>query len=462
MKNLNYFFALLVAVTFIVHSTGHAQTYWQTLGNTNTQLPVPPSTSFAGTVDSTDYVLKACNVECARFGCDGNVTFSGTVKADNIKGGVIIAEGHVNTDADTTAASPARCDLWADNQQHALIEAVGNLNTLPVIDVKTSYAGNTNVVGLNVYTIPNKGYGYGVNSQGGKRGLSGSIVSSNYTGSTYGVYGSNSGSSGTRFGVYGAVTSGTVKYGVYGSAPAGTNSYAGFFSGNLQYTGQLIGPSDRKLKRSIVNLASISDKLNALQPVSFYFKNDEYPSMNFPATLQFGLIADDVQKLFPELVTENFHPNFSTDGDDADKGGVSYKGVNYIGFIPLLIESFKEQKQFIDELKNQNNELIARLNKLEVVQGISNSTQITNASLGQNDPNPFNQITTIHFSLPGDIQNAQLKIYSSSGSEMRATTLSKGSTSITINANALSPGIYVYVLIVDGKTIDSRQMIITR
>jgi hypothetical protein len=43
-----------------------------------------------------------------------------------------------------------------------------------------------------------------------------------------------------------------------------------------------------------------------------------------------------------------------------------------------------------------------------------------------------------------------------------SNSLSKAGASITINANTFTPGIYVYVLIVDGKTIDSRQMIITR
>jgi len=48
------------------------------------------------------------------------------------------------------------------------------------------------------------------------------------------------------------------------------------------------------------------------------------------------LLAQEVKKVFPELVKEN------------EKGELS---VNYIGLIPVLIESIKEQQKQIDELK---------------------------------------------------------------------------------------------------------------
>jgi hypothetical protein len=56
---------------------------------------------------------------------------------------------------------------------------------------------------------------------------------------------------------------------------------------------------------------------------------------------QIGVIAQDVEKVFPELVGEN----------------EGYKTTNYIGLIPVLIEAVKEQQQMIDELKTQIKQL---------------------------------------------------------------------------------------------------------
>ena len=72
-------------------------------------------------------------------------------------------------------------------------------------------------------------------------------------------------------------------------------------------------------------------KLLQLNGVTFNWKKDDRPSV--------GVIAQEVEKVFPELVNET--ENFKT--------------VNYDGLIGLLIEAIKEQQQQIDELKKQVN-----------------------------------------------------------------------------------------------------------
>jgi len=70
-------------------------------------------------------------------------------------------------------------------------------------------------------------------------------------------------------------------------------------------------------------------------------ETDKRP-FNFPDGSQLGVIAQDVEKIVPELV---------------QTGSDGLKSVDYIKMIPLLIEAIKEQQKQIDELKSQINTL---------------------------------------------------------------------------------------------------------
>ena len=76
--------------------------------------------------------------------------------------------------------------------------------------------------------------------------------------------------------------------------------------------------SDANLKTNIQKIESALDKIMQLDGVTFNWKRDNRASL--------GIIAQDVEKLFPELVGE-------VNGE---------KTVNYNGLIGLLIEGIKE------------------------------------------------------------------------------------------------------------------------
>ena len=108
--------------------------------------------------------------------------------------------------------------------------------------------------------------------------------------------------------------------------------------------------SDARLKTDIRPFASLLDRLVQLQPVHFYWKAKEYPERQFGTGRSFGLIAQDVEKLVPELVTE-------------DSGG--YKAVRY-NMLPLMtLQAMKEQQDQIKTLQVENADLKARLERLE-------------------------------------------------------------------------------------------------
>lgn len=103
--------------------------------------------------------------------------------------------------------------------------------------------------------------------------------------------------------------------------------------GDLTVIGSIFNPSDRLLKDEIksISISKIENLFN-LEPVEYKFKND------ITKKIRYGLIAQDVEKIYPELVSNN----------DSD-----YKAVNYIELIPMLLSKMKEMQKEIDELREQ-------------------------------------------------------------------------------------------------------------
>jgi hypothetical protein len=85
------------------------------------------------------------------------------------------------------------------------------------------------------------------------------------------------------------------------------------------------------------------------------------------------------------------------------------------------------------------------------------------ACLFQNTPNPFSQNTSIKCYVPASSNKAQLAIYSVDGKLQKTFSLNNSGThEITINANTLSSGEYIYSLLINGKKIDSKHMVLNR
>ncbi|MBK8496696.1 MAG: tail fiber domain-containing protein [Chitinophagaceae bacterium] len=104
--------------------------------------------------------------------------------------------------------------------------------------------------------------------------------------------------------------------------------------GNAWLQGTLTQASDARLKHNIKPLSSVLDKLDKINGYTYNWINDQKDTEE-----QVGLLAQEVQKNYPQLVKQN------------DQGELS---VNYSGLIPVLLEGIKEQKKQIETLKKQN------------------------------------------------------------------------------------------------------------
>ncbi len=111
-----------------------------------------------------------------------------------------------------------------------------------------------------------------------------------------------------------------------------------WFDGTTTIAGDLTVNSDARLKSNIISLGSTLAKLLALDGKSYTFKNDE-------SKQKIGLLAQDVQEVFPELVKEA-----------SDENGTL--SINYQGLIPVLINAIKEQDEKIKRLETLVEKLI--------------------------------------------------------------------------------------------------------
>jgi hypothetical protein len=117
-------------------------------------------------------------------------------------------------------------------------------------------------------------------------------------------------------------------------------------------------PSDEKLKKNIQPIQSSLSKILALQGVSFNWKEDIWPSKAKQNPQEIGLIAQDVEKIVPEVVVEQ---QLIPDYENSPNETVTIKAVKYENLVALLIEGMKEQQEQINSLKQTVQELSTKL-----------------------------------------------------------------------------------------------------
>ncbi len=104
-----------------------------------------------------------------------------------------------------------------------------------------------------------------------------------------------------RLGI-GTTSSLTDQLHVYGDIRVGTAGTDGCLK---RYDGTAIAgtcSSDRRFKKNIEPITDILSKLEQLQPVSYEMRADEFPQYGFGSGTAYGLIAQEVEQVFPQLV----------------------------------------------------------------------------------------------------------------------------------------------------------------
>lgn len=205
-------------------------------------------------------------------------------------------------------------------------------------------------------------------------------------GSNYGlysyIYNSQTSHTGTSYGLYTYVNSNGTgsKYGIYANVPTGTNQYAGYFNGDVTVTGTFTNSSDAYLKENVSEIGNALDMVLQLSGKSYTYKQDN-DAINLPQGTQFGFLAQELEQVMPSLVKEVQNPGETkmkaAEGETStNKNGETamvpeegetqdYKAVNYIGVIPVLVEAIKDQQKLIESQRKQIEAQNRRIESLE-------------------------------------------------------------------------------------------------
>jgi hypothetical protein len=194
-----------------------------------------------------------------------------------------------------------------------------------------------------------------------------------------------------------------------------------------------------------------------------------------------GFVAQDVEKVAKSL-------NYDFSGVDAAKNDKDLYGLRYGDFVVPLVKAVQELSKMSDEkdslidamknnydakidvLQNQINELKSMIVANQSLSSNQSAVALADEnSLQQNIPNPFTNTTNIGYALNQKFTSAQIVITDKSGRTIKAINLpagrqgvSGGKGNVTVDASTLSSGAYQYSLVVDGRLIDTKQMVLAK
>ena len=193
-------------------------------------------------------------------------------------------------------------------------------------------------------------------------------------------------------------------------------------------------PTDKEIDN--MSPAELDSAVKAIGPI----EPDRYLS-----PVQYGLNAEQLKAVYPELVYEDANGNVS---------------INYVEMVPLLVQSINELSAKVAELEGKASKKAKAQTDATIIE--DNVPDVDMVRMDQNKPNPFSESTVIALNIPTDAQTAGIFIYDMSGKQVKSIPVTeRGETNITVYAADLTAGMYIYTLVVDGKVAVTRRMIVS-
>ncbi len=189
-----------------------------------------------------------------------------------------------------------------------------------------------------------------------------------------------------------------------------------------------------------------------------------------------GFVAQEV-----EVTARKFNYDFS--GIHHPANDKDLYALSYSDFVVPLVKAVQElsklndsKQQQIDSL-NESNQLLnnkldavtERLTKIESALHITNNNAsavtVSNsvARLEQNVPNPFHNTTTVAYHLPAGASSAQIVLTDEKGTRLQTIPITdKGTGQVSIATGSLAAGNYFYSLLINGRLMDTKQMMLAK
>jgi hypothetical protein len=231
--------------------------------------------------------------------------------------------------------------------------------------------------------------------------------------------------------------------------------------------------SDGRFKKDIKEDVSGLDFIKKLRPVSYTVDKDAFDTfLRIPDSLrnlsplarkkgvrQTGFVAQEVEAVIKKT-------GFVFDGVEAPQHENDHYSIRYAEFVVPLVKAVQEltdreekQKQLMEDMQK---EILTLKEGLQAYTGGALPEKIESV-LYQNNPNPFSTDTEIKMEVSESAGSAVLMVYNLEGRQLKDVRVQgRGKTSVKIGGSELNAGMYLYALIVDGKVVDTKRMILTK
>lgn len=321
--------------------TNFASSGWSLIGDSGTT----PATNFLGTTDANDFILATNNAERMRFQTDGDVG---------------IGQNNPTTKLHITGTSPVFRLQDGNQGANKVLTSDANGNAF--------WGSSASLTGPDAdWNFPNPGKTYADPVY-----HTGPVVIGKIGTTTHELEINNGLNIGTTFGV------GNNEYMIDGNtetqfshriAPYSDNvitlGSSSFRWRNVYAVNGTIQTSDARDKTNIAPLSYGIPELMKLRPVSYYWKNENYLGYPIPGDKKekkLGLIAQEVQKIIPEVIYgQHWSPKSEKEHDVFVQSDNKLLGINYEELLPLLIKSKQEQQLEIEKLEKETEALLVKV-----------------------------------------------------------------------------------------------------
>ncbi len=301
----------------------------------------------------------------------------------------------------------------------------------------------------------------------------GLIRSGGITDNNHGVraYAEVNGTATCNYGVHAVATGSgaTTHYGVYAQVPYASPHWAVYSTGHTFSTGGATWiPSDEDLKSGIEDYQGGLEGVMQLAPKTYTHNTDQFPQMNLPQGQQIGLLAQELEQVFPNLVREAHHPAQMDSVGNEVSAAVDFKAMQPGGLIPVIISAIQEQQALITALQTQLAEMQQALAACCTAGSdddqrsgtIDDELPLDPATerLLTIAPNPFTDQTTVSYVLERS-GRAQLMVNSSDGKHLQVleeAARTEGQYNYAWSTAHLAPGVYYVTLLLDGEPLVKR------
>ena len=342
-----------------------------------------------------------------------------------------------------------------------------------------TYSDSTYNVGLTSSSLLTKQYNIGVDGWAHSNSAANSRIA-------MGVRGiAGNGTAGYNYGVAGILKGTRNGAAVFGAVENENGidvngKYAGYFKGDISSTGvskmKLVNEYDYS---SGINQGTTSELENPFLIISMmtplirtYRVNGGGFSMTNGGNWDENL-AQEYDEEEEETRSLNIVTHFALSGNStlaqsdlmlSDASQHSY--LNYTEIIPLLVAAVQDLDERVGRLDGTltlaNSYTMANSETDDISTPRLAAHNMRDCMLDQNNPNPFTENTVIKYSVPEDAGDAWLYVFDMQGAMLKQLRLDTKLDRVILQGGDLKPGMYLYSLIVNGKEVDTKRMILSK